>query len=281
MASSALASVPALYEERLKLYSAIMAQLGARPGNTRFHCEYLFEGIELRGKTMLDVGAGDGRYSFYAVCAGAARAVCLEPEAEGSSSGMQERFRRAAAQLGSDQVELVPRRFQDYDPNGETFDVLLLHGSINHLDEEACIRLHCDPAAQDVYRTLFEKLAGLTPAGGKLIVTDASPQNLFPRLGIKNRISRNIEWHKHQTPELWAQLLGETGFKEPRIRWATFNTLRSPGRLLLGNRLAAYCLTSSFCLTMERAPTSRDHVSRQNGPEAEQVEAPTRARRAG
>ena len=194
---------------------------------------------------------------------------------------MQERFRRAAAQLGSDQVELVPRRFQDYDPGGETFDVLLLHGSINHLDEEACIRLHCDPAAQDVYRTLFEKLAGLTPAGGKLIVTDASPQNLFPRLGIKNRISRNIEWHKHQTPELWAQLLGETGFREPRIRWATFNTLRSPGRLLLGNRLAAYCLTSSFCLTMERAPTSRDHVSRQNGPEAEQVEAPTRARPAG
>jgi hypothetical protein len=61
-----------------------------------------------------------------------------------------------------------------------------------------------------------------------------------------------IEWHKHQSPKLWARLLAQAGFANPIIRWNSFYTLRSGGRLLLGNRVAAYCLTSVFCLTMER-----------------------------
>jgi hypothetical protein len=100
---------------------------------------------------------------------------------------------------------------------------------------------------------LFEKLAALSRPGGALIVSDCSRENLFARLGIKNPIARNIEWHKHQTPELWAGMLVGAGFASPRIRWASFNTFRSAGRLLLGNRAAAYCLTSTFCLTMERS----------------------------
>jgi len=230
-----------------------MAEMGARPGNVRFHCEYLFDGIDLEDKTMLDVGAGDGRYSLYAGCVGARRVVSLEPESAGSRSGMQERFRWAASTLGTRDVELVTQRLQDYEPRSEDFDVVLLHGSINHLDEQACIGLHRDPAAQHTYRVLFEKLAALSRPGGALIVSDCSRENLFARLGIKNPIARNIEWHKHQTPELWAGMLVGAGFASPRIRWASFNTFRSAGRLLLGNRAAAYCLTSTFCLTMERS----------------------------
>ena len=53
-----------------------------------------------------------------------------------------------------------------------------------------------------------------------------------------------------QAPEVWAGLLTEAGFSSPRIRWSSFYQFRRPGRLLLGNRLAAYFLQSHFCLTM-------------------------------
>lgn len=230
----------------------MLAQKGARPGNVRFHCDYLFDGIDLRGKTMLDIGAGDGRHSFYAACAGAKKVVSLEPEAEGSETGMQERFEQARSLLGLRQVDLEAKRLQDYEARGETFDVVLLHASINHLDEPACIRLRDDPAARERYHVLFEKLAALSAAGGTLIVTDCSNENLFARLGIKNPVAPTIEWHKHQKPELWAGMLAEAGYADPRIRWMSFNTLRSVGRLLLGNRLAAYCSASAFCLTMRK-----------------------------
>lgn len=228
----------------------MMAQMGARPGNVRFHCDYLFDGIDLRGKTLLDIGAGEGQHSFYAASAGARNVVSLEPEAEGSQTGMQQRFERARSLLGLQQVDLVASRLQDYESGGQTFDVVLLHASINHLDEPACIRLRDDPAARETYHVLFEKLAALTAPEGTLIVTDCSNENLFARLGIKNPVAPTIEWHKHHKPEFWAGMLGEAGFANPQIRWMSFNSLRSAGRVLLGNRVAAYCTASAFCLTM-------------------------------
>jgi SAM-dependent methyltransferase len=240
----------------LDRYLAVMARDGARPGNLRFDCRFLFEGVPLRGKTMLDIGAGNGRYSCYAACAGAQRVVALEPEAAGSRAGVHDRFSSIASALGLENVELVPQRLQDYDARGETFDIVLLRGSINHLDEEACVRLRYDDRARQTYLALFEKLAALARPNGTLIVTDCSSQNLFARLGIRNPIAPSIEWHKHQPPAVWASLLEEVDFAHPRVRWASFNTLRTPGRLLLGNRLASWCLTSAFFLTMERAMRS-------------------------
>jgi SAM-dependent methyltransferase len=235
-------------------YFRLMADQGWSPENLRFFLRQLFAGIDLRGKKLLDVGAGTGVHSFYAASAGAMRVVSLEPEAAGSSAGVRAAFAGAAARLELDQVELVPQTIQEYDPAGEQFDVVLLHSSINHLDEDACVRLHHDPVARALYLGHFEKLAALAAPGATLIAVDCSRKNLFARVG-KNPLAPTIEWEKHQAPELWADLLQQAGFEHPRIRWLSFNTLRSPGRLLLGNRFAAYFLVSAFSLTVTRAQT--------------------------
>ena len=130
--------------------------------------------------------------------------------------------------------------------------MVLLAASINHLDEAACSRLHEDDDAREVYRTIFDKLAGLTNPAGVLLALDGGRKNIFPSLGLRNPIARSIEWEKHQQPEVWVDLLAGSGFELPSIRWLSFNTLRAPGRMLLGNRLAAFFLTSEFLLTMRR-----------------------------
>jgi SAM-dependent methyltransferase len=246
----------------LREYLAVVSEWGYRPGNTLFHLRYLFDGVDFDGKVVLDVGAGNGWSSLYAACMGATRVVGLEPEAAGSSESAQAQFEHGIARIGLDQVELIPETFQDYDPGDTSFDVVLLMSAINHLDEEATARLHLDPEARSIYRELFEKLASLCGPGAKLIVADCARLNLFPRLGITNPIAPWIEWHKHQQPEFWSRLLEAAGFERPRIRWSSFNTLRTPGRLLLGNRFAAYCLTSTFCLTMQRSGLPVAHGER-------------------
>jgi SAM-dependent methyltransferase len=220
------------------------------PGNLRFYLRHLFRGIDLRGRRVLDVGAGDGIYSLYAAAAGAEHVVALEPEAQGSRQGMRRRFERARRRLGVEEVELRPDTFQDFDPHGEAFDVVLLHSSINHLDEDATTALHRDPGARGVYRRLLAKLARLSAPGARLIVVDCSRDNLFARLGRRNPLQPTIEWEKHQAPETWVELLKEVGFDEPRVRWRTLNSLRQPGRLLLGNRLVGWLTLSAFHLTM-------------------------------
>jgi SAM-dependent methyltransferase len=221
-----------------------------RAGNLRYYLDYLFEGVDLQGARVLDIGAGGGRFTFYAAAMGASRVVALEPEAAGSDSGVSSQFANVRERLGVDGVELRNETLQTYDPGDERFDVLFMHASINHLDEPATMRLHHDESARASYRELFARLAGMGADGAKLVASDVSRHNLFARLPVRNPLQPTIEWDKHQPPETWVELLTEAGFTDPRVRWSAVNSLRRPGRVLLGNRVGAWLTEGSFCLTM-------------------------------
>lgn len=223
-------------------------------GNLRFQMETLFAGIDFEKKRVLDIGGGFSLYGFYAAHRGAEHVVCLEPESQGSSSGVIDTFHRLAGLLECGSVDLVPVTIQALDPSGEKFDIVLLHNSVNHLDETACVNLLADFEAREVYTRIFSKIYSLSNRGAKIIVCDCSRYNFFAQLRVRNPFVPTIEWHKHHPPEVWANLLGEVGFVQPKIRWSSPNTLRGMGRLILGNRFASYFMTSHFCLYMSKLP---------------------------
>jgi SAM-dependent methyltransferase len=227
-------------------------RLFPRERNLIFHQRWLFEGVDFENRTMLDIGAGAGLNGFYAACRGAREVICIEPEADGSTPGAQERFLRLKKRLGVDNIRFEPAFFQSYEAGDRKFDIILLHNSVNHLDESACVDLLTDDAARTRYRRIFEKIAALAQPGATLILCDCSRYNFFAALGLRNPVMPTIEWEKHQAPEIWAELLGEAGFEEPRIRWSSFNRLGAVGERVLGNKLAAYFLKSHFCLTLRR-----------------------------
>ena len=241
-------------EPNLEDYLSAVIKEGLYPnrGNLQFHLKTLFKDIALENRRVLDIGGGSGLHSFYAACMGAEEVVCLEPETEGSRSGRGAKFRRLSGILGQDHVWFEPVTFQAFDPAGKQFDIILLHNSINHLDETACINLLNSEASKTIYLDMFSKLSSLASSGAKLIVCDCSRYNFFALLRIRNPFAPTIEWHKHQAPEVWVDLLSQVGFVNPRVRWTSFNTLRSPGRTLLGNRLLSYFLRSDFRFTMEK-----------------------------
>jgi SAM-dependent methyltransferase len=226
---------------------------GRKAGRLRFLFNSVFRGVPLEGARMLEIGGGAGVLSLWAAHQGARRVVCLEPEDAGSTAGVKEKFRRMRDRLGlGDEVSLVPKRVQDYDPGNEKFDVILLYNSVNHLDETACVNLLEAERHKNAYREIFQKIASCAAPGARLIVTDCSRDNFFARLGRKNPFAPDIEWHKHQAPWTWARLLAESGFRNPEVSWSSYNIFRSLGRLVLGNRLAAYFLLSHFRLVMTK-----------------------------
>lgn len=230
------------------------AKLGFwQPGKSfsRYCQNYLFRGIDLHGKSLLDIGCGDGSYMIWAAQQGADPVVGLEPLAEGSgkSREVQHWFDAEVERLNLKNVQKLPYRLQDFGSENGKFDRVLMTATVNHLDEEMCVELKDNPKAQEIYLEIFEQLHGMTQKGGKLIITDCSSRNLFGDLGITNKLNPKIEWHKHHSPKFWAKLLAKAGFKDPKIDWEV-NYMTNYFGIYRVPQLMSYLTTSGFRLVM-------------------------------
>lgn len=217
-----------------------------------FYLDYLFKDTSFEGKSVLDIGGGSGAFSFYAAIMGAQSVVCLEPCGEGYAQENLKKFEQFTVSLTLRNVYLKPIRLQEFNRSNRKFDIILLHNSINHLDENACATIHSNADSKRSFEVIFKKLSKLAKQGSKLIIADCSRHNFFEILQVKNPFAPSIEWHKHQSPEFWSQMLSNYGFRNPKIRWTSFSGLRRIGEILLGNRFASFFLTSHFILGMDK-----------------------------
>ena len=213
--------------------------------NLRQYLKYILDGVPLKGKRMLDVGGGCGLLTLWGAIHGA-NALCLEPDADGATSGMEIQFEKLKSSLGAD----LPATFstdtlQEFLHATECrgcYDVIMMIDSINHLDEKSCIELLNDTGARNNYLGILSQVFESMSSGGYIVVTDCSRSNFFNDLGLKSPIMKTIEWEKHQSPFLWDKLFQEVGFLPARIKWSSPKVLGDSGQVLFGNQLAAYLL---------------------------------------
>jgi hypothetical protein len=227
------------------------SQWSSHWGFERYHAE-LFNGVSFQNKRVLDVGGGIGTCSFLAVLGGAAEVLCLDPEGDGSNAGSISKFQELARRLDITNARIEVNTVQALRTAPRSFDVIILHNSINHVDEQACIDFEESEAARAKYRVVFEKLADIATGGADLVIADCTSSNIFPMLGLKHPISKSIEWEKHQRPEVWARELEKVGFENPTIRWTAYSRLGALGWALTANRWGAFLLTGHFMLRMRR-----------------------------
>lgn len=213
--------------------------------------ELRFENIDLKSKTVLDIGAGRGLFSAYAAHKGAEQVIALEPEIEGSSEGMVEILENVSTDYPS--INIKKMTFQEYTDKikNERFDVVISNNSINHLDEEACINLQDSKVARERYHRIFDKLYDVINNGGIFIIADGARRNFWADTGITSPFI-NLEWHKHQSPKLWISMLQQHGFKKQELIWNTYlSQLGEIGKRFFCNRLLSYFTYNKFVLKMK------------------------------
>jgi len=213
--------------------------------------EYLDTFINPAGKNVLDVGGGRGIHSLWCIARGANSVLCLEPFVD---DAVINAFLSAAKLFESTRkVSSVKKKIQDFESPHGYYDLIMLHNSVNHIDDAKCMVLHKDSGAREEYIKIFKKLALMTTRGGEIAIMDCARKNFFPMLGMKNPFWRTIGWEKHQSPYLWAELLREAGFSEPQIRWKHPSGTKwsLPLRRLFANRVGAYFYVSHFALKMK------------------------------
>lgn len=221
----------------------------------------LFEGVEFADKALVDVGGGVGLASTYALLHGARHATLLEPEAAGSRSTVVERAHALRDDMNfQDRETIITETLQNFSGEGAPFDIAVLEASINHLNEDEVENLHVSEASRVRYRAIIDKLSSMLRPGATIVISDCARRNFFGDLGLRNPLTPTINWNKHQQPRTWIVLLRSCGYVEPKVRWGIHASLGPLGRVLLGNALAFYFLSSYFILTMRYDPKGRNRV---------------------
>lgn len=213
----------------------------------KFKLEQFFGGVDLRDKNVLDIGGGIGLLSFYAVLKGAKNSLCLEPLGDGSTSNVHQLFYDIKQKLNLNNVMISSKMFQELEDDTQ-YDLVVLHNSINHLNEYACINLKKDGIAYSEYLEYFNKFNRLLKKGGEIIISDCSCYNFWEMIKLKNPIDPNIEWFKHQSPSMWSRIAKEADFTVTDISWNSFNRLGRVGKFLFGRSVVSFFLTSHFTI---------------------------------
>ena len=216
--------------------------------NFKFYVSSIFYGINFNDKNILDIGSGTGIFSVYSSIAGAKNVVSLEPEHKGSSEKSLDKFSMLIKNFGCQNINVVSQKIQDYKPDNIKFDIIILHNTINHLDEDAAINLNKDLSSKEIYLNIFKELKNICNQNCTLIITDCSRHNFFGDLRINNPFVPQIEWNKHCTPYLWKKLLAKSKFKNIEIKWINHNSTRNIGKYIIGNKYLSYFLNSYFLI---------------------------------
>jgi len=213
-------------------------------------CEELLRDEDLRGQSVLEVGAGRGFLSIYAlVCRGAAHVTALdEYEGHGSSLGSHDGLVRLRAHLSQEpRLEIARSDFLEWTPS-RRFDCILLVNALHHIVETPRPLSRDAEPWQRALRT-FERVRRALAPGGRLIVQELSCRNYCPIPHYRRRMS-GVRWRTKQAPREWCKALRASGFTETRVRYRYPLNLpeRAALRPLLANRLVSLATDSSYVI---------------------------------
>ena len=240
-------------EDRLRQYLPDVSDADWRRVCSR--ARQYFQDLPLRGRRVLDIGAGSGTFSLWMreIC-GAAEVVAVEPgEGIGTSAGVDEASHALFERSGIPGLKLVRARIQDYEPDAP-FDVIVSINSINHVDEVP-YSLSKPSEARDRYVHLFQRLHDMLNVGGDLMVTDADRyclERYTDRLGLPRLFTPSIEYDIHQTAKTWADLAEAGGFGDFRFGGISSSSLEHKLGPLKDSRAMAFLTTGVFMLRGRR-----------------------------
>lgn len=227
---------------------------GGAPAHSFDHllrrCEELLRGEDLAGRSVLEVGAGDGFLAHYAVvCRGAAHVTALdEYEGHGAHAEGRETLERMRSGLGEQaRIHVEQSDFLDWEPPRQ-FDYVLLVNALHHIVETRERLSHDAPHWQRALRA-FERARRALAPGGRLLIQELSCRNYCP-LPRYRRQMQGVRWENKQTPREWCKALRASGFTRTDVRYRYPLNLPDvePARPLLANRLVSLLTDSSYVI---------------------------------
>ena len=174
---------------------------------------------DLTGKTVLDIGAFDGFYSFYCAQHGANRVMATDCHAWSDPEWGSASFQLAREALGlQDRVDDTYVNVMDLSPEkvGGTFDVVLFLGVLYHLRDPVTALERAASVCDELLVLETETALNWLPFSAGRVYVDSDLNN------------DDSNWYAYNTSAL-LRLLRRTGFSHTSVVYRT-PTIRRVGR---------------------------------------------------
>ena len=218
-----------------------------RPDGYDFYFRnYIYRDIDLDNKKILDIGGGNGLASFHALDSStSSSAWVVDPIAEGSNDLMFEQYDSMKKNYDPDRIAFH-RDYVDTLQDPDTFDIIVMHNTINHIGEDILEDIPHNNDAYVEYVRRLKKILDRLSSNGILIVADCGSKNFFGQIGLKSPFAPSIDWHLHCEPGVWKEMIEEIGFSHIKTKWTARREFGSFGNFFLANRVCSYFLNSHF-----------------------------------
>ena len=219
-------------------------------GHMLRRCEEALYGLEVAGKSVLEVGAGDGFLSHYLVEARkAARVVSLDEYAgHGFDRRAGEINQRMREILGDgDRVEIVRADFLSFHSDAR-FDLVAFINVVHHIVPARKRLSRSREHFEDACR-LFRHASSLLSPGGQVLVQEIARVNLCPHPGYRRSMS-NVDFTTKQFAGEWKKALEYSGLRDVSVRYRLPLVLPDHPwlRRLFDNPLASLLADSSYVI---------------------------------
>tara|TARA_B100001109_G_C18852825_1_gene470180 strand:- start:1627 stop:2361 length:735 start_codon:yes stop_codon:yes gene_type:complete len=207
---------------------------------------YIFNGINLENKEILDLGGGNGIASFHALnkCS-SCNCFVVDPIEEGSNKLMVAQFNEMKKNFKPGRI-FYHRDFIDTLDNHLKFDIVLMHNSINHIGEDIIDEIEFNKHKYQEYLSRIDTITKRLKKDGLLIIADCGSKNFWNNLNLKDPFAPSIDWSLHKEPEIWRKMIEEIGHQHIDTYWTSRKEFGKLGKLLFANRFLSYFIGRHF-----------------------------------
>lgn len=250
--SSCLASKCNAAMKNMDLFQKIYNQEKA-PGTLRkflYHAEEQFSGIDLCGKSVLEIGCGNGLLSLWlALIKNVGNIVAIdEYEGIGEDRNNYNSFTKVIEE-NLISIDLMKMDFWKSNFNPDFFDMIVANNTLHHMIRTEKY-IFSDAQTRKQWIDLFSEIRRILKKDGVLILKDVTRFNLWRFLPLRLRF---IDWEIHPTKKEFKYAMQEAGFNNITLGNVVNYKLRYFSNVLQHNPLFSFFVTPDFYLTANNA----------------------------